>query len=123
MAGEKIMIVDDNKEFLEELKDMLVLGGYSVTAITDGATALRVARTIRPDVILLDLKMNKMNGFQVADRLKDYSETSVIPIIAMTAFFTKEEHSSLIRFCGMQKCLKKPFNPLDVIMAIESAIG
>jgi len=122
VSAKNVMIVDDDREFLEELKEILVQTGYVVTDVSDSASAVKVAREIRPDVILLDLRMRQTSGFEVADGLKRFSETSGIPLIAMTGFYTMKEHSWLMNFCGIKKCLKKPFNPLDVIAEIELAL-
>lgn len=119
MQTKKVMIVDDDKEFLEELKETLILSGYDVTAVNESVMALKVARAVKPDVILLDLKMRLMSGFEIADGLKHLQETSKVAVIAMTGFYTMREHSWLMNFCGIRKCLKKPFNPLDVIAEIE----
>jgi len=119
MQTKKVMIVDDDKEFLEELKETLILSGYDVTAVNESVMALKVARAVKPDVILLDLKMRLMSGFEIADGLKHLQETSKVTVIAMTGFYTMKEHSWLMNFCGIRKCLKKPFNPLDVIAEIE----
>ena len=64
--AKKIMLVDDDKELLEELADSLTADGYEMTLCPDGESALEMAPKIMPDMILLDLKMGKMNGFQVA---------------------------------------------------------
>jgi len=121
-AEKKILLVDDDKEFLEELKEMLALSGYKVMGVADSVAAVNAARVTKPDAILLDLRMQAMSGFEVADKLKSFPETSLIPIIAMTGFYTLKEHAWLMNFCGIKRCIKKPFNPLDVIAEIEQAI-
>jgi DNA-binding response OmpR family regulator len=122
MENKKIMIVDDDKEFLDELKETLALSGYDLVAVNDADLVLDEAKKAKPAVILLDLKMPKKNGFQVADELRHFSELQQTPIIAMTAFF-KEAYVPLMNICGIKKCLKKPFHPLDVITQIEEALG
>jgi len=117
------MIVEDDKESLEELQEILVSVGYDVKAIDDPASALEAANTTKPDCILLDLKMPKKSGFQVADELKHFSKVGRIPIIAMTAFFTETEHSLLLKMCGIRKCLRKPLDPIEVIEQIEIALS
>ena len=121
-AEKKILLVDDDKEFLEELKEMLALTGYKVMGVADSVAAVNAARVTKPDAILLDLRMQAMSGFEVADKLKSFPETSHIPVIAMTGFYTLKEHAWLMNFCGIKRCIKKPFNPLDVIAEIEQAI-
>lgn len=119
---DKVLVVDDDKEFLEELKETLINAGYDVTGISESMSAVKVAREIKPTVILLDLKMNSMSGFEVADELKRFPETNRIPIIAMTGFYTMKEHSWLMNFCGIKICLKKPFSPEDVINSIGTTL-
>ena len=121
-SEKKILLVDDDKEFLEELKEMLALSGYKVMGVADSVAAVNAARVTKQDAILLDLRMQAMSGFEVADKLKSFPETSRIPVIAMTGFYTLKEHAWLMNFCGIKKCIKKPFNPLDMIAEIEQAI-
>jgi DNA-binding response OmpR family regulator len=122
VAKGRVLIVDDDKEFLEELKETLDLSGYEVIKIEDSRTVQETARLTSPDVIVLDLKMNDMNGFEVAEELKRFTSTVGIPVIAMTGFFREDEHKPLMNICGIKTCIKKPFNPLDVIAAIEAAM-
>lgn len=122
MAEKRILIVDDDREFLDELKEMLVLTGYDVTGVTDGVAAVKAARVVKPDVIILDLRMHAMSGFEVADKLKGIPETADIPVIAMTGYYTLKEHAWLMNFCGIRRCLKKPFSPLDVIAEVENIL-
>ena len=68
-----IMIVDDNVELLEELENLLKLGGYDVIAISDGTKVFETALKNKPDLILLDLKMSPKSGFQIADEARNSS--------------------------------------------------
>jgi DNA-binding response OmpR family regulator len=119
--NKKVMIVDDDKEFLEELNETLNLSGYDMVAVNDAGSDVDVAAQTKPDVIILDLKMPKKSGFQLADEIKHLQEIADIPIIAMTGFL-KDDYTPLLNVCGIKKCLKKPFNPLDVIAHIEEAL-
>lgn len=120
--NKKIMIIDDDKDFLSELKETLALGGYDIVISNDSSSALDLAKSAKPDVLLIDLKMPYKSGFQLASELKLYSELEHIPVIAMTAFF-KDGYVQLMNLCGIHKCLKKPFNPLDVIAQIEEELA
>lgn len=122
-AAKTVMMVDDDKEFLEEMKVLLERTGYNVIALNDPSSALKLAREKRPDTILLDLRMKEMSGFEIADELKRFKDTENIPVIAMTGYYTMKEHTWLMNFCGIKKCLKKPFAPLDVIAEIENTIN
>jgi CheY-like chemotaxis protein len=117
----KVMIIDDNKEFSEELKETLELSGYEVCEVNDAVIALETASKVNPDVILLDLKMPEKSGFQVAYEFKHFSELMHIPIIAMTGF-VNDQHLAFMKIYGIKKCLNKPFSPLDAIAQIEEVI-
>jgi len=119
----RVMIVDDDDIFVEELRGVLVLSGYRTVAFTNGTAALKWARTSHPDLILLDIKMDGMNGFQLSRKLKNLAETADIPIIAMTGHFTQEQYVKMMQECGMETCLKKPFNALDLLTRMELVLG
>lgn len=115
----KIMIVDDDRDLLDELQHMLSLGGYDVEIVQDGFRASEEARKIKPDLILMDLKMSPKSGFQVADELQDCPEMKGVPILAMTGFFTEKEHVLMMKLCGIKAHILKPFNPVNLIGKIE----
>ena len=114
----RVMIVDDDKEFLEELQESLVLDEYEVITVTDPKTALQTAMETRPDVVLLDITMPEESGFQVACEIKYFSGLKDTSIIAMTGFF-KERYATLMKGYGFKGFLKKPFDHLDLICKIE----
>jgi len=123
MGKKKIMIVDNDEELLEELEDALLHSGYDIVAINDSTVVFDTAHRVKPNLILLDLKMPKMFGYQVAIRLKNFPETAKIPIVAMTGYFTKEEHRELMASCGIETCLTKPFNFPDMIDCIAKVLS
>ncbi len=120
MPEKKVMIVDDDEVFVEELKELLILCGYNTFAFSDGLNAFSSLRSINPDIILLDLKMKGINGLQFADRLRDSSGAKNIPIIAMTGFNMGKQYSNLLAFHGIDRCIRKPFHILDLVADIES---
>lgn len=87
----KILIVDDEEDALQMLGKRLTSEGYSVISATNGSDAIGLALLQRPDVIILDVLMPEMEGEEVAAKLKEYFRTKNIPIIYLTAIFTKEE--------------------------------
>lgn len=121
--SKKIMIVDDDRDLLEELEERLQSNGYEVISFFDSISAVKMVRNIMPDLILLDIKMSKKNGFQVASEIKINSETESIPIIAMTAYFNETEPIPLMNLFGVQFCLIKPFKDEDMIMKIEQILN
>jgi DNA-binding response OmpR family regulator len=123
MTKEKIMIVDDNKELLEELKEILALSGYEPLTISNGEFAINAARKFRPDAIILDLRMNGINGFQIAAQLKRTAETTSIPIIAMSGYYPIENDSNILDTSQMDVRLKKPFSVMELITQIERILS
>jgi two-component system, response regulator PdtaR len=115
------MVVDDDREFLGEQKELLALSGYEVTAVDTAAVAAERAAALQPDVILLDLKMEGKSGFDVLDLLRNRAETRDIPVVVMSGFLTEESDFSLLSYFNVTDYLKKPFAPLAMITHIEEA--
>jgi CheY-like chemotaxis protein len=115
----RVMIVDDDKDFLEEIGSALRSGGYDTVVISESTTAVKKAAEYMPDLILLDLKMDKKSGFKIADELMENPNTKDIPVIAITGVFTRQEHRLLMKICNIRECLTKPINPSDIIDKVE----
>jgi DNA-binding NarL/FixJ family response regulator len=116
---EIVLIVDDVPENLSVLHDALDEAGYTVLVASNGDSALARARQSLPDVILLDVVMPGMDGFEVARRLKaDYS-TQHIPIIFMTGL-TETEHVVAAFAAGSADYVTKPIRPAEVLARIAA---
>jgi DNA-binding response OmpR family regulator len=115
----KVMIVDDDKEFLNEISYTLKSSGYETIEIAESTLAVKEAAQSMPDLILLDLKMDKKSGFKVADELMVNPKTKNIPVIAITGVFTHQEHKLLMKICNIRECLIKPIDPSAVIDRVE----
>ena len=122
MENKKIVIIDNDKEILGKLEDVLSASGYAPVVVNDVPLAVDIAVRSNPDAILVELKMPFKNGFEIADEINHILEIKKVPIIGMSAFF-KDEFAFLLNLCGIDSFIKKPFNPLDVIWAIENVIG
>lgn len=121
-SKKRVLIIDDDNEFLQELNETLKLSGYEVFIENDAMSAVEIAAKSNPDVILLDLKMKGMTGFEVANKLKHVNKTMGIPVIAMSGFFTENKDITLLNFFDITNYLQKPFTPLDVIAQIEEVL-
>src|SRR3954447_16970411 len=84
-SGMKILYVEDNDDNIYMLRTRLTRAGYTVVIATDGAQGVAMAASERPDLVLLDLSLPVLDGWEAARRIKAAPETRAIPIIALTA--------------------------------------
>ena len=116
--SKKILIVDDDKDFLKALTIVLEDKGYSIVAATDGAQALELARTESPNLILLDIMLPGMNGFKVCRFLKFDENYKDIPIIIISAKADQED-KRLGKQMGTELYITKPFENEELLHAIK----
>jgi DNA-binding response OmpR family regulator len=121
-GGERIVVIDDDEDFLEQLGEALVLCGYEVQTFAGGEPALLEIRRACPDMVLLDLRLNEDSGFRLAERVRQLPGTENLPIIAMTGYYTQPEHGDLVRICGMQALICKPFGIEELVSRIEEIL-
>ncbi|MGE5280482.1 MAG: response regulator [Deltaproteobacteria bacterium] len=114
----RILVVDDDKGYLSEIVEALNVSGYEARGTTEPAGVVAEAERARPDLILLDLKMPGMSGFDVASLLKKEARLSTIPILAVSAFY-KDGDYPLAKVHGIWKCLHKPLDPEELIKSIQ----
>lgn len=116
-----ILIVDDTLDNLRLLSAMLAEQGYEVRSVTNGATALMGIRAQPPDVILLDINMPGMNGYEVCQQLKAEAHLSEIPVIFISAL--NEVFDKVTAFAvGGVDYIAKPFQVEEVIVRIENQL-
>lgn len=111
----KVLIVDDESEVRTNLSEFLERNGYSVCDAGDGEEALAKTFTEKPDLILLDLRLPKVDGYQVCQTLKGNPITSAIPIIMITALNATPQKVKGIEY-GADDYVEKPFD-LDELVA------
>jgi two-component system phosphate regulon response regulator PhoB len=85
-AGELVLSVDDEQSFHEIVRTVIEAGGFRVEEACDGEEAIKKAMELRPQIILLDMKMPGMSGAEVLTKLKEHDETKDIPVIFLTNF-------------------------------------
>jgi len=121
-ATKRILIVEDNELNMKLLRDVLEAYGYSTVTTGRGAAALTLAREHRPDLILLDLQLPDISGFDALRRLKDDEETRNIPVVAVTAFaMVGDERKALASGCDGY--VAKPILLRDFLKLVEKFIG
>lgn len=118
-----VLLVDDDSEFLSELQESLALSGYIPVPAANGREAVKAARRIRPDVILLDLKLGDENGFTVAAKIRKDPATARIPVIMMSGHFNGLNNWSLPTRSAGNMYLTKPFSQKDVVLSIQTTLA
>ncbi len=114
----RLLIVDDEPDLADMIKFRLESNGYEILLANDGQQALEVARKERPDLIILDLMLPKMDGYKVCGLLKKDARYANIPIIIFTAK-AQEEDKKLSQEVGANAYLSKPFEPKILLEKIR----
>ena len=117
-----ILVIDDTPENLHLLANMLKELGYKVRSVTKGATALRAAQAAPPDLILLDINMPHMNGYEVCQHLKGDSRTVEIPVIFISAMGETLDKVRAFEVGGVDY-VTKPFQVEEVLARIETHLA
>lgn len=118
----KILVVDDEKDLVETLSFRLESAGYQVVTAGDGQEGLEKAREEKPDIILLDVMMPKMDGYQVCRMLKFDEEFKDTPVIMLTARGQDQDRETG-KNVGANDYVTKPFEAKDLLEKIGKLIG
>jgi two-component system alkaline phosphatase synthesis response regulator PhoP len=122
MSAKKILVVDDEIDLVETLRFPLELEGYNVLVSHDGEDALNQARKEKPDLILLDLMLPKLDGYKVCRLLKFDERYKHIPVLMLTAK-TQEKDKILGMETGADEYITKPFEMDYLIEKIKAYLS
>jgi DNA-binding response OmpR family regulator len=116
-----IVVIEDEKDILEIIEYNLLREGYQVTTVMDGIAGLDLVRREKPDLVLLDLMLPKLDGVELCKTLKSETETRSIPIIMVTA---KEEESDIVGGLdfGADDYVTKPFSTKELMARVKSVL-
>jgi two-component system, cell cycle response regulator DivK len=115
----RVLVVEDFRDNRELLAEYLTFRGFSVTAAEDGAAAVELARASAPDIVLMDLRMPGVDGWEATRRLKADPATARVPVIAVTAHALKRE-IDLARRAGCDAVVSKPFDIAALADALDA---
>jgi two-component system, cell cycle response regulator DivK len=115
----RVLIVEDHAESREGIAEYLSLCGFEVATAADGLQAIEAARNLQPQVIIMDLAMPVLDGWEATRRLKADWSTRHIPIIALSAFGNHAEAKELAIALGCATMLTKPVQPHQVQESIR----
>ena len=117
----KILIVEDKQENMDLLVYFLHPQGYEIISVYDGLSALKKVEEEHPDIILLDIMLPKMDGYEVCGRLKKDPETKFIPIIMLTALKELKDKVRALEV-GADDFLTKPFENIELLARVKSLL-
>ncbi len=118
----KILAVDDDAEALGLVCTMLLRAGFVVVSAENGEEGLEIARTQRPDLIILDIMLPEMSGLEVLRKLRFDSDTQKIPVLLLTAL-AKEVDRIVGLELGADDYVVKPFSPQEVVLRVKVLLG
>jgi len=117
----RILVVDDEERNLRLMESLLAPLGHAVSTALDGEEALDAVRAVPPDVILLDVMMPRLDGFEVARRLKGDARTNGIPIVMVTALRSVEDRVKALE-AGADDFLSKPVDKVELTARVRSSL-
>jgi len=121
MANKKILLVDDEKDLVDTVSFRLKASGYDVVTAYDGQEALTKTRLEKPDLIVLDLMLPKMDGYKVCRMLKFDERYKDIPIIMFTAR-VQESDKKMGEEVGANAYITKPFDPQNLLGKVKELL-
>jgi len=122
MAPATVLVVDDDPVILKLLEVNFEMEGFEVVRAADGFEGLERARAVRPDIVVLDVMMPRMTGYEVAKALREDDDTAHIPIIFVTARAQSTDVERGMEL-GVDDYVTKPFDPLDLIARVNALLA
>jgi len=119
----KILVVDDDVTLLEMYKERLELSGFDVKTATNGEEGIKLVGDFKPDLILLDIMMPRVNGFDVMESLKKNPDTADIPVLMLTALVQESSKQRAQETGAAGYIIKSETMPGEVIKKIEETIA
>jgi len=123
MDKKKILTVDDDFNITRLLKFKLNKEGFDVFEAHNGEEALKTATSLKPDLILLDIMMPKMTGWEVNKKLREDSKLKNIPVIMVTAVSQLNEQLKSLKAEGVRDYITKPFNFSELINTVNRVLS
>ncbi len=119
MTAKRILVVDDEPDIVKVVSFRLRKEGYDVEVAVDGEQGLTMASSVHPDLILLDVTLPKMSGYEVCSRIKEDEALKQIPVIFMTASLGAGHFNDMFPKTGAQGYVFKPFEFQRLLSEIE----
>ena len=116
--GKRVLVVEDDAQNSYLIGFILERHGYEIIAAADGEQALVEAEKAVPDLILMDMLLPKMNGYEATRRIKAHPETKDVPVVALTAYSMKGDREKILE-SGCDGYISKPIDPETFVSEME----
>jgi two-component system, cell cycle response regulator DivK len=120
--SKRILVVEDQNDDRQIIRDMLVGTGYAITEAEDGEQALAAVAKERPDLILMEIQLPSMDGYEAMRRIRTDPALSSIPIIAVTSFTPSGEEKKA-RAAGCDDFVPEPYSPRELLAKIRQHLS
>ena len=120
--SKRILVVDDQEDLRGVLRDLLTGSGYTVIEAADGEAGVAKAKSDRPDLILMDIQMPVIDGYEATRRIKVDPDLEPIPIVAVSSFAMKGDEEKA-RAAGCDHYVTKPYSPMQLLRLIRGLLG
>jgi two-component system, cell cycle response regulator DivK len=114
----RILIVEDTEDNRQIIRDLLSSVGYELIEAEDGAAGVALAQSEHPDLILMDIQLPKMDGYEATRRIRAVPELATVPIIAVTSYALSGDEAKT-RAAGCDGYIAKPFSPRQLLAKIR----
>ncbi len=119
-AASRIVVIEDNLDAAEVLADVLQLEGYEVHVAHDGRSGLELVRRVRPDLVLCDIGLPDLDGYEVAQALRRDEALGATRLIAVSGYAQPEDRQRALE-AGFDEHMAKPLSPRDLMKALAGA--
>lgn len=117
--SKRILIIEDQEDNRAILRDLLSQAGYALIEAADGEEGVELAQSERPDLILMDIQLPLIDGYEATRRIKAKPELKSIPIIAVTSYALSGDEAKA-RAAGCDGYVTKPFSPRDLLAKVRA---
>jgi DNA-binding response OmpR family regulator len=121
--GKRVVYIEDEQEMIDLVRLILSRKGYEVIGATGGRDGLDLVRQSLPDLVLLDLMMPDMDGWEVYQQMKAEESTRMIPVIVITAKAQSIDKVLGLHIAKVEDYISKPFSPQDLIESVEKVLA
>lgn len=117
----RILIIEDQEDNRAIMRDLLSTAGYALIEAVDGEEGVRLARSERPDLILMDIQLPVLDGYEATRRIRAISDLKSVPIIAVTSYALSGDEAKT-RAAGCDSYVAKPFSPRELLAKVRALL-